>query len=336
MTRSSPIYNFAARFSIPKNQDQAYGEGLVPEFTEFLEEQFDADKYIFQLEDSWKEKTSEEIEEIQSMWHPPQVFPTHNLHLQVFFHTKQKTRVSTLVKILAESQFSGMYLAPASNAGKASLKKYAMKKESRVAGPFADKPIYLGADLVTRSSFTEGQLNLETFLLRCDPIRYSKRKVIWVYDPVGGSGKSAFKKYCQYHHGWVGFSYASAKDILYIVNKFQNKRVYFFNLSKTRSAEISESELYAALESIKDGDFLSTKYEPETVMMNPCHVVVFANHLPRMSALTRGRFEIIKWSPLPERIVAGQVFEHDFNTSTSQLMSPEDVERELEQTVCQL
>lgn len=336
MVQSTQIYNFAARFSIPKTRDAVYAEGLVPEFSEFLEEYLNADRYIYQLEDSWKIKTPAEIAEIRSSWHPPQHFPNHNLHFQVYFHTKQKTRVSTLLKICNSTRFSGMYLAPASNAGKLSLKKYAMKNESRVAGPFADKPIYLGADLVSRSTFTPGQANLEDFLLRCDPIRFSKRKVIWIYDPIGGSGKSAFKKYCQYNYGWVGFSYASAKDILYIVNKFQNKRVYFFNLSKTRSAEVSESELYAALESIKDGDFVSTKYEPTCCMMNPCHVVVFANHLPRMSALTRGRFEIIKWSPLPDRIVAGQEFVHDFNTCSSRLLSLEDVERELSDYVVPL
>lgn len=308
--RSSPIWNVCARFSIPKDKDRVFAEGLQEKF-EFHLKELGADKYIFQLEDSYITKTKDELEEIKAKYPAPLVAPTHNLHFQVFFHLKNKKRVTHLIKMNNESEFKGMHMRPASAKGVNALSEYCMKAESRVAGPWSDSPLYLGADLITRDQMSKQQSNFLNYLDACDPVKHSHRCIEWIYDPVGGSGKSAFKKWCQYHRKWVGFTYAAAKDILYIVSKFPNRRVYFFNLSKTRSSEVSENELYAALESVKDGDFLSTKYIPEQIMMNPAHAVVFANHVPKAGTLTRGRLRVHKWDPLPASMIKSK-FEWDF------------------------
>lgn len=275
----SPVYHFSLRYSIPKDRDLVFAKGEVPSFRSCLVEELSADKYIFQLEDT-----------------------INNLHFQCYFHVKDKTRVGHLCGILKDSPFRGAHISPASTAGKSTLAKYCMKSESRVFGPFADKVIYLGADLMNFEDFSPPQRTLYDYLKYTDPITNSKRKSIWIYDPIGGSGKSAFKKYCQYHCGYMGFTYANARDILYLVSKFPNKRCYFFNLTKTKSSEVSELELYSAIENIKDGDFISFKYEVTAVMMNPAHVVVFANHLPNIALMTKGRFDIYKWAPLPDEL----------------------------------
>lgn len=326
--QQNSIYHFCARKSIPKHQTKVDGEALVPVLESWLRG-IGADKFIFQLENSWLELSPEKLIEKQAEAnkdrHPPMIYVNHNLHHQIYFHTKEKTRPSTLIKMVNEiPELRGMHISAASNNGKNALKNYCMKKETRVAGPWADTPVYLGADLISLDMMTPPQKKLLDYLIKCDPVKYSKRECIWICDPEGGSGKSAFKKFCSYHYKWPGFSYASAKDILFIVSKFQNRRVYFFNLSKTRSADVSENELYAALESIKDGDFTSTKYVPENVLMNPCHVVIFANHWPRKGLLTRGRLKLIKWDPLPDHLVMDK-FEFDWNCAGMRVVDMDEL-----------
>ena len=321
--QSNAVYNFSLRISIPKDKNLDDALKLVGPVRSLLETSMNADTYIYQLEDSHLTKTQEERDSLEH---------DHNLHFQAFLKVKTKVRAGALIKILNEDEHIGKFsknLTPASNSGKAALRDYCMKGASQVAGPWADKAIYLGADLITEQLMSAPQKKLLKFLVACDPVVHSKRQIIWVYDPMGGSGKSAFKKYCQFHKKWVGFTYASSKDILFLVSKFPNKRVYFFNLSKTRTADVSENELYCALEAIKDGDFTSTKYEPKTVLMNPCHVVVFANHLPKASLMTRDRLKVLKWNPLPREVIADS-FEFDWSCDGQEEMTIEQVRKENE------
>lgn len=300
MPQSAPIRNFSARYSIKKIHDQPFAEGLQPKIEAFLK-LLGADKWIYQLENSRES-----------------INPEHNLHYQMFFHVPEKVRVSALAKVAKDSEFRGIHFSAASSCGVQSLKEYCMKTETRVAGPWADKETYLGADLINLEQFTPPQKKLWMYLNLCDPVKHSKRTIIWVVDKQGGSGKSAFKKYCTFHKKWPGFSYASSKDILFIVSQFPGKRVYFFNLSKTRTADVSENELYCALEAIKDGDFTSTKFKPKNVLMNPCHVVVFANHFPRGELLTRERLKVIEWLPLPTNLIRDN-FEFDWECEGSKV-----------------
>lgn len=326
--QTSNLWNFAIAISIAKNQNLKDALKLKSLVDSTLEHTLQGDTWIYQLEDSHLTKTKEERATLLTQGRP------HNLHFQINLKVKEKKRAGAIAKLIRgipEFKDLSIYVAPASNNGKAALRDYCMKSESQVAGPWADKTIYLGADLINPSDFTPGQKKLLKYLILCDPVTCSKREIIWIYDPVGGSGKSAFKKYCQFKKKWAGFTYGATRDILYLVSKFANKRVYFFNLSKTRSADVSENELYCALEAIKDGDFLSTKYEPKMVMMNPCHVVVFANHLPNISQMTRDRLRIIKWNPLP-RDVSRDNFVFDWSAEGTETLTLEQV-REIQADV---
>lgn len=332
--RTNPQWNFSLRYSIPKDKCKVYAEGLVPEFTEFLLDVVDAKKYIFQLEDSWKDLSDEQrtirIEACNEGRDPALPKIEHNLHYQVWCNLNNKTRKGTLCKLVNDTKFKGMNISVSSTAGQKALKTYCMKKKTRVAGPWADSPLYLGADLITREMFTIHQKKMHMFLHTICPIAMKQNRLVhWIYCPLGGSGKSAFAKFCAYWHKWPVFTYASAKDILYIVSKFQNKKVYFFNLSKTRSADVSQNELYAALESVKDGMFTSTKYDPLNVLMNPSHTIVFANHLPPKLLMTQKRFKIHEWKPLPDRFLDDS---EAFDWGDDEIMTDERYAEEFERT----
>lgn len=327
MARQSQIYNFGIRISCPKFKDRSFAEGMQPEVLDYLKG-IDANKYVFQLEDSYKEMSFEEkmALTVNKEWHPPLRPIMHNLHFQINANLGTKQRASQLLKTTIE-WFPGhsVHVAPASVKGKAALRNYCMKDDTRVAGPWADTNLYLGEDLLTLDQFTPQQKDLHDFLQGADPNNF-KRAALWIYCPHGGSGKTELAKYCYYKYGWPMFSYGKAGDILYVVSKFQNEKCYMFNLSKTKQADVSEQELYAALEGVKDGMFLSTKYESCMVAMRRSHVVVFANHLPKMGNMTQARFNVMKWTPLPKHMITD---DYSGYSIAEKFLSPEELAAEI-------
>lgn len=299
-SRTNALYYFSFRLSVPKDKDVCYAEAQNVELAEFFKYVLGCDKWVFQLENSHLEKTEEEKASLEH---------SHNLHFQCWLHCKEKKRISHLLKFFKGTTWEkwSKDLKPGAVAGRRALSAYCMKKETRVKGPWADREIYLGADLISEATMVPHQRSLLHYLRTVCPVKHGKRMSLWIYCPEGGSGKSAFKKFCAFHYKWPGFSYSKTADILYMVSKFPNKRVYFFNLSKTKSSEISEQELYAAIEAIKDGDFTSTKYECQNILMNPCHTVIFANHLPQVAKLTKKRFKVMEWDSLPDEILDDEI-----------------------------
>lgn len=214
---------------------------------------------------------------------------TKSTHFQCYLHLKQKDRESSVLKKLAaEGLEQKMFVKRSSNAGKRALKKYCMKKDTRIAGPWADKKIYLGHDLIKK--LRPWQLELEAKLVNDGNI--DPRVIYWFYDKQGGAGKTSFAKYMMFHHDIITLTFADAKDLLYVVSKFQNRSAYIFDLSRTKGGKSSMSEIYQALEAVKNGYFISQKYESDIVMMQIPHVVVFSNHMPDVDCLSKDRWRI--------------------------------------------
>lgn len=221
------------------------------------------DDYIFQLEKS----------------------ETGFVHYQMFIKLKNKTRAKTLA-ILWNQTLRGIELSQASINGKDALKRYAMKDETRIAGPWGMKEIYMGEDLIT--DLVPWQRDIDEYVQ--GPI--NDREIIWVCDKVGAGGKTALAKYLAYHRKAVFLGWGNTNDILNLVSKMES-RIYVFNLTRTKPTTMSGKDFYAALESIKDGAFPNTKYETKQVLMKPPHVIVFANCMPAADMMSADRFTTV-------------------------------------------
>lgn len=228
-----------------------------------------SDKYIFQAELTINEQGEE------------------NPHFQGYFHTKKAIRSKQLAREL-NSQLNGVEIQPASTNGIEALRNYCMKDESRTAGPWADRIIYRGADLWPESKMPEWQQQMITKFNQPP----GDRKMIWIYDPIGNNGKTKFIKYLVYKKDAVGLAYGHSTDVLNLVSKLDNKRIYAWNLTRSKPANLSELDLYSAMESVKDGFFINLKYETKQVLMNPPHVMVCANHKPRAEQISIDRWEL--------------------------------------------
>lgn len=272
MSAQVQLYHHSLRWSVPHtdvNQTKLY-----------LRLKAMCDKFIFQAEYTENEGKG-------------------NPHYQGYIHVKTKRRPKEIA-ISMNEDFRGIEIRAASDEGKGALQGYCMKQDTRVAGPWADRRIYMGADLWSEEKHLPWQREM-TGAFEQHP---GDRKMFWLYDPVGNNGKTKYIKWLSFSQDALPLGYAHASDTLNLVSKFPNKRIYAWNLTRAKPQQLSELDLYAAMESIKDGMFVNTKYETAVVLMDPPHVMVCANHLPKMHHISRDRWVI-------KKIVDGELLECD-------------------------
>lgn len=121
------------------------------------------------------------------------------------------------------------------------------------------------------------------------------RKIIFVVDTVGNTGKTWFtKKYFSLFPDSVQqLSVGKRDDIAFAIN--ESKRIFFFDLPRSSSEFLQ----YTVLEQLKNGAVMSNKYQSRNKTLEHVpHVVVFMNERPDMSKLSIDRYEIINWNTL--------------------------------------
>lgn len=211
------------------------------------------------------------------------------LHYQGYLHVKKKTRLAQLAKLLHSHDLAGLHLSVSHD--HTALKNYCMKKDlTYVAGPWDDR------DGEGRTRYILDEKNLFPWQaeivkqLRAEP---DDRKVCWLVDQKGCSGKSSLAIFLCKHKIALPMSYVDAKDAMYIVTHTKRRDGYIFDLTRTKPAALSNSDLYCIMEQIKNGLLQTTKYQPEAgILRDPSHVWVFSNHVPDYKALTGDRWMV--------------------------------------------
>lgn len=221
------------------------------------------------------------------------------VHYQLYLKLKIKIRPKTLAKALND-EFKGIELAACSSAGRLALKTYAMKDDTRIAGPWGLREVYVGQDLITQ--LLPWQQKLVTYL-KGEP---HDRQIIWICDVGGAGGKTALGKYLAFHYGALFMGWAPTKDVLNLVSKSKQSGIYIFNLTRTKPSTFQSDDLYSALEAIKDGSFMNTKYETAQVLMKPPHVVVFANQMPDKDKMSKDRWNIVNLKDVQKPVAKAQ------------------------------
>lgn len=113
------------------------------------------------------------------------------------------------------------------------------------------------------------------------------RKVIWVVDTAGQSGKSYLSRYLQLEKDAVQLA-GRMQDMSMLYDK---EPIVVFDIS--RSAADYSDHLYSMAESLKNGIIIQTKYETCRKVFNPPHVLFFANKYPDPSKWTRDRYVVL-------------------------------------------
>lgn len=101
------------------------------------------------------------------------------------------------------------------------------------------------------------------------------RKVLWIYDAVGGEGKT---KYIQLYRDCICLESGKKTDLAHC---FTNETYVLFDY--TRSME--ETINYSIVENFKNGFLFSGKYDSKVKKFDPCKVCCFSNFSPDKSKL---------------------------------------------------
>lgn len=128
--------------------------------------------------------------------------------------------------------------------------------------------------------------------------QHSERKIVWVYDVKGNTGKSWFQNYVEAYYGYQRVFRCDLrikhKDICNILRKRGLSTINIFMFNDARPAGEGDVNCYRILEDIKDGAITSSKYDNDIIKVNtPNIVIVFSNVRPNKDKLSKDRWMII-------------------------------------------
>lgn len=113
------------------------------------------------------------------------------------------------------------------------------------------------------------------------------RNIIWIADVAGNIGKSRLATYLIKEKGAIELQ-GRIQDMAYL---YEGEPIVVFDICRTQAENLKH--LYSFAESLKNGRFVSTKYQSEQKVFDPPHVVFFANVHPEQGAWTDDRAVVL-------------------------------------------
>lgn len=120
-------------------------------------------------------------------------------------------------------------------------------------------------------------------IIKQDP---DDRKIYWFWEPDGNKGKTTFCKYLSIKYKAIPLE-GKKNDILFCAASFPSN-LYVWDLERSMEDYIS----YGAIEKIKNGYYMCSKYESKPIIRDCPHVLIFANFKPDKKALSEDRWVI--------------------------------------------
>lgn len=140
-------------------------------------------------------------------------------------------------------------------------------------------------------------------VLDCVP---DPRQILWIYDEVGGAGKSWLSRKLMIEYGANFFVNGKTNDIMYLWNpeaREGKQPICVFDLTRQNDGQVN----YSIMEQLKNGVGVSQKYHPCVKSGNTPHVVVMANFMPAFDKFSAGRLCVWRVHGPPRCIAAGHV-----------------------------
>lgn len=119
------------------------------------------------------------------------------------------------------------------------------------------------------------------------------RKIYWIFEEQGHTGKSFLTKYLALHRS-ICIGGGKAADIKHqvftMLDNGKEPDIMIMDVPRVSKDYVS----YQAIEDIKNGCFNSTKYEGGQCLFHTPHVVVFANQEPDYDKMSQDRWSVFK------------------------------------------
>lgn len=116
----------------------------------------------------------------------------------------------------------------------------------------------------------------------------TKRIIYWLYEDIGGYGKSEFTKYCVIKHDAIILN-GKSTDMAHALSKHKNKKLIIIDVPRSVQDYIN----YGMIEQIKNELVFSGKYDSTQLVFNVPHVIVFSNTTPDLNMMSLDRWRII-------------------------------------------
>lgn len=113
------------------------------------------------------------------------------------------------------------------------------------------------------------------------------RHIYWIYDSVGGAGKSRLAKHLKIEHGAIELN-GKGNDMAYAYN---GQRIVLFDIARAASENLKHLAIFA--EQLKNGSLFSSKYTSQEKNFNPPHVVFFSNVMPPEGLWSADRLQLV-------------------------------------------
>ena len=219
-------------------------------------------------------------------------------HFQCYIKLITKLRPKTLGKLLNDLGMNGASCRRSSGAGRIALMTYAMKEESRVAGPWADRPLffltYKGHDLQCMRNPLPFQRQIMDMIL-APP---DDRSIVWIHDEIGNTGKSKLCKFLCFSKQAYIIPFGTAQQIKTSVIMMGRHRCFLVDVPRTTGRDESLSEAFSCIESLKNGMVQSSMYgKHQQLFMEPPHVICFSNEYPCKYLVSLDRWAIYDVDP---------------------------------------
>lgn len=214
-------------------------------------------------------------------------------HLQGYLNLKERSYHTgkPLGALLNSLGLNGAECKPASKEGIAALQAYVMKDDTRIAGPWGDRPVYLGQDLTMLNSPYPWQATVIS-MIKKPP---DDRTIVWINDTGGNVGKSKLLKKLCYEKLAKRIPLGNATQLKTNVVVQGPSRVYCVDLPRTVGSTEKMHDLISAIEEIKGGWVSSAMYgKHQELFMQPPHVLVFSNMPPPREMMSRDRWKTYK------------------------------------------
>lgn len=223
---------------------------------------------------------------------------TENYHFQCRVNLKEKQRTSTFANLISNSfcgfpmeSFYRIGVGP-TNKNQKTRFSYVMKNESRVLGPWSDRKVYEGEDIITDLYPYQRYI----YEILTDENNWDSRKIHNIFDPKGGHGKSSIVKRLAFDHPEkVGFitTCSSAQQLTSSLVKCGPKSLYIVDLPRVgmswmeynddgigkRKYSPKWAEIVMVLETLKNGGpLIDTMHGRNEMLVMQCpNIVIFSN-----------------------------------------------------------
>lgn len=168
--------------------------------------------------------------------------------------------------------------------------KYCSKVSTRIDGPWTNIKGLKWRDTVIDPMKGKTLYKWQAEIIDTIKDKPDDRKVYWYWDPEGNTGKSCLAKHIRMKYSCIVLN-GTAKDCFCALKtrlEDNDIKIVIFDLSRSQKNYVS----YQAIEQIKNGMFFSGKYESNDIIMNPPHLIVFANFEPDHEKLSLDRWKI--------------------------------------------